>query len=162
MPDILNIGMAVHPMENLTLSVNADWVNWKKFDQLAFVYTPALAGGALPSLTVPENWKSTWAIRVGAEWKFMDDMRLRMGYTNDPTPIKDVDFTPLLPGNDRQAVHVGYGVDMSDQVTFDVAYTYVWLTDRNQTASLAPSNWVRNGNYKSSVHLAAASLTFHF
>ena len=162
MPDMLNLGIAVHPGENLTLSVNADWVNWKKFDQLAFTYTPPLAFGGLPSLTVPENWKATWAFRVGAEWAYSDKMRTRIGYTYDPTPIKDVDFTPLLPGNDRQAVHVGYGVDLTDQATLDVAYTYVWLTDRNQTASLAPTNWVRNGTYKSSIHLAAASLTFHF
>jgi long-chain fatty acid transport protein len=88
-------------------------------------------------------------------------MRARFGYTYDPTPVKDVDFTPLLPGNDRQAFHVGYGVDMSDQATLDFAYTYVWLDTRNQTVSTG-TNIVRNGIYKSDVHLAAASLTYHF
>ncbi|PJA33089.1 MAG: long chain fatty acid transport protein, partial [Zetaproteobacteria bacterium CG_4_9_14_3_um_filter_53_7] len=147
MPDMLNIGLAIHPTERWTLSADADWTNWKKFDKLAFTYSPALpAIGA--ALTVPENWKAIWAFRVGAEWAYSDTMRARFGYTYDPTPIKDVDFTPLLPGNDRQAVHVGYGVDLSDQATLDIAYTYVWLKDRNQTASLAPSNWVRNGTYK--------------
>lgn len=162
MPDMVNIGVAFHPTEQWIVTVDADWVNWKKFDKLAFVYTPALAGGALPSLTVSENWKATWAFRAGAEWAYSDKMRARFGYTYDPTPIKDVDFTPLIPGNDRQAVHVGYGVDISDQATLDLAYMYVWLTDRVQTASTAPSNWVRNGTYKSSVHLAAASLTYRF
>jgi len=161
MPDMVNIGLAFHPVDQLTLSADADWVNWKKFDQLAFVYTPALAGGALPSLTVAENWKATWAFRVGAEWACSDKMRARVGYTYDPTPIKDVDFTPLIPGNDRQAIHAGYGVDISDHATVDLAYMYVWLTDRLQTASLG-ANSVRNGTYKSSVHLAAASLTYRF
>jgi len=161
MPDILNIGVAFHPAEQWTVSVEANWVNWKKFDQLAFTYTPALAGGALPSLTVPENWKATWAFRLGVEWAYSDTMRARFGYTNDPTPIKAVDYTPLIPGNDRQALHLGYGVDISDQATIDLAYTYVWLKQRQQTQSTG-TNAVRNGTYKSTIHLAAASLTYHF
>ena len=164
MPDILNIGVAFHPASNWTVSANADWVNWKKFDQLAFTYSPGLhpavgVGGA--SLTVAENWKSTWAYRIGAEWAYSDKVRARFGYTYDPTPIKDVDFTPLLPGNDRQAVHLGYGVDLSEQATIDMAYTYVWLATRKQTASTG-ANAVRNGTYKSTIHLLAASLTYHF
>lgn len=160
MPDILNIGVAFHPVERWTVSANADWVNWKKFDQLAFTYTPTLLGVG-SALTVPENWKATWSYRLGAEWAYSDTMRARFGYTYDPTPIKDVDFTPLLPGNDRQAVHLGYGVDLSDQATVDLAYIYVWLAERNQVASTG-TNIVRNGTYKSSIHLFGASLTYHF
>jgi len=160
MPDMLNIGVAIHPTQQWTLSADADWTNWKKFDKLAFTYSPALPviGAAL---TVQENWKAIWAFRAGAQWAYSDTMRARFGYTYDPTPIKNVDFTPLLPGNDRQAVHIGYGVDLTDQATLDIAYTYVWLKDRNQTQSTG-TNVVRNGTYKSTIHLAAASLTYHF
>lgn len=159
-PALLNIGVAFHPTEKWMVSMDADWVDWKKFDQLAFTYSPSLTGvGA--SLTVPENWKSTWAFRIGSEWEYSDTKRVRFGYTCDPTPIKDVDFTPLLPGNDRQALHIGYGVDLSDQATLDLAYMYMWLNDRNQTQSTG-TNVVRNGTYSSDIHLAAASLTFRF
>jgi len=160
MPDMLNIGAAFHPMDRWTVSADADWVNWKKFNELAFTYSPALTGvGA--SLTVPENWKATWAFRLGAEWAYSDTMRARLGYTYDPTPISNVEFTPLLPGNDRQAIHVGYGVDVSSQATLDLAYTYVLVATRTQTASTG-TNSVRNGTYKSNVNLAAASLTYHY
>ncbi|MDT8375883.1 MAG: outer membrane protein transport protein [Mariprofundaceae bacterium] len=160
MPDMLNVGVAFHPSERWTVSADADWVNWKKFKELAFTYNPALPVYGT-SLTVPENWRATWAFRLGAEWAYTDTMRARFGYTYDPTPIKDADFTPLLPGNDRQALHIGYGVDVSDRATLDLAYTYVLVATRNQTASTG-TNIVRNGSYKSDVHLAAASLTYHF
>ncbi|RLL51016.1 long chain fatty acid transport protein [Mariprofundus sp. EBB-1] len=159
MPDLLNIGLAVHPTEQWTVSFDADWVNWKKFDKLAFTYSPTLSIGT--SLSVPEKWKAVWALRVGAEWAYSDTMRARMGYTYDPTPISAPEFTPLLPGNDRQAVHIGYGVDLSDQATIDLAYTFVWLMDRHQTQSTG-TNALRNGTYKTTIHLAAASLTYHF
>ena len=161
MPDMLSIGIAFHPTEQWIVSVDADRVNWKKFDQLAFVYTPALAGGRLPSLNVPEKWKAVWAYRIGMEWAYSPVMRARFGYTYDPTPIKDVNFTPIIPGNDRQAVHVGYGADISDHATIDIAYMYVWLTKRHQTQSTG-TNIVRNGIYKSSIHLVSASLTYRF
>jgi long-chain fatty acid transport protein len=112
-------------------------------------------------LTAPENWKATWAFRVGAEWAYSDKMRARLGYSFDPTPIKAEDFTPLIPGNDRHLFHLGYGVDISDNATLDVAYMYVWLKERQQTQSTG-TNALRNGTYKSSVHLAAASLTYRF
>ena len=171
MPDMLNIGVAFHPTEEWTVSVDADWVNWKKFKELAFTYSPALPllayvvrlkSGRLrpffPSRRYPENWKTTWAFRLGAEWAYSDSMRARIGYTYDPTPISDVEFTPLLPGNDRQALHLGYGMDLSDQATLDLAYTYVLVATRNQTMSVRK----HNGSYESDVHLAAASLTYHF
>jgi long-chain fatty acid transport protein len=161
MPDQLNIGIAFHPMKQWTVSVDADWVNWKKFDQLAFTYSPALAGGALPSSTVAENWKATWAFRVGTEWAYSDSMRARFGFSYDPTPIDDVHFTPLIPGNDRYLFHLGYGMDISDNATLDLAYMYVWLKERQQTQSTG-TNVVRNGTYKADVHLAAASLTYNF
>jgi len=160
MPDMLNIGLAFHPTSQWTLSADADWVNWKKFDKLAFTYASALPVIGT-SLSVPETWKATWAFRFGAEWAYSDTMRARFGYTYDPTPIEAVNFTPLLPGNDRQALHLGYGIDLSDQATIDLAYTYVWLADRIQIAS-AGTNSVRNGTYKSSIHLAAASLSYRF
>ncbi|MDQ6998081.1 MAG: outer membrane protein transport protein [Mariprofundus sp.] len=172
MPDILNIGLAVHPTKQWTVSFDVDWVNWKKFDKLAFNYaSPLLVPTGLPApfppavsksnITVPENWKATWALRAGAEWAYSDTMRARVGYTYDPTPIKNSEFTPLLPGNDRQAVHIGYGVDLSDQATIDLAYIFVWLMDRHQTQSTG-TNALRNGTYKTTIHLAAASLTYHF
>jgi long-chain fatty acid transport protein len=159
-PDLLNIGVAFHPRQDWTVTAEADWVNWKKFDQLAFTYSPPLPVYG-SSITVPENWKATWAYRMGAEWRFAPTMRARIGYTYDPTPIDDPNFTPLIPGNDRQAVHLGYGIDLTKQATLDLAYMYMWLKDRNQTQSTG-TNVVRNGTYKTTINLAGASLTYRF
>ncbi|MDQ6987372.1 MAG: outer membrane protein transport protein [Mariprofundaceae bacterium] len=160
MPDMINIGIAFHPTAQWTVSTDADWVNWKKFNQLAFTYSRALPKIGT-SLTVPQNWKATWALRVGTQWAYSTTMRVRIGYTYDPTPIADIQFTPLIPGNDRQGIHVGYGVDLTDHTTLDLAYAYFWLTNRQQTQS-AGNNVVRNGTYKTSITLAAASLSYRF
>ncbi len=159
-PDLLNIGVAFHPARQWTIDAEAGWTNWKQFDKLAFSYAPALPVYG-SSLTVPENWKSGWTWRIGAEWAYSPTMRARLGYTYDPTPIKAADYTPLIPSNDRQAFHLGYGVDLSDAATLDLGYVYVWIKTRNQTQSTG-TNAVRNGTYKGSIQLASASLTFRF
>jgi len=102
------------------------------------------------------------AIRAGAEWKYNPQMRVRFGYVFDPTPIKDVDFTPGIPGNDRHIFSVGYGYDFSPATTVDLAYAFVYFQKRNQTTSTGGTNVVRNGTYKSNAHIITASLTHSF
>jgi len=160
-PDMVNVGFSYQMSDSLLLSADVDWVNWKTFKSIDVVFTPSALTVALGSTTssIPENWKATTAFRVGLEWAYASNMRARFGYVFDPTPIKDVDFSPRLPGNDRQLFNIGYGYDFNDKTTLDLAYSYVLLSNRTQTASAAP---FYNGTYKSDVHIIAASLTHQF
>ncbi len=155
-PDMFNFGVSYQVDQNLLLSADIDWVNWTTYDRLVIVQ-PAL--GAAGTLTSVSNWNATVAFRAGVEWKINDDMRLRLGYVFDPTPIEDRYLTPRIPGNDRQLFNIGYGYDFNDKTTLDLAYSYVLLSDRTQTASAAV---FYNGTYKADAHVLAASLTHHF
>jgi len=155
-PDMVNVGLSYRVSDAWLVSADIDWVNWKVFDKIV-VNQPAL--GAAGTLTIPENWKATTSFRLGLEWGFARNMRARLGYVFDPSPITATDFSPRLPGNDRQLFNAGYGYELSGQSSIDLAYSYVLLNNRNQTASAAP---FYNGTYRSHVHLVAASLTHHF
>ncbi len=178
LPDQVNVGVAWKPNEAWILSLDVDWVNWKTFDAINVRYASAAYRGSLAGLQtafgipvtgatdLPENWKATVAVRVGAEWKYAPNMRARVGYVFDPTPIDDANFTPAIPGNNRHIFSVGYGYDLNEKATIDLAYAYVYFQDRNQTASsggpaLAPDS-LKNGNYQSSAHILAASLSYRF
>ncbi|HXH71597.1 MAG TPA: outer membrane protein transport protein [Mariprofundaceae bacterium] len=160
-PDMVNVGLSYRLSDAWLLSADVDWVNWKTFDKITVNYVPSTLTGALGATTstIPENWKATTSFRLGAEWDFAANMRARVGYVYDPSPINAVDFSPRLPGNDRQLFNIGYGYDLGKKTTIDLAYSYVLLNNRNQTASAAP---FYNGTYKSDVHIVAASLTHHF
>jgi len=160
-PDIVNVGVSYHVSDALLVSADVDWVNWKTFDKIVVNYAPSALTAALgaTSSTIPENWKATTAFRLGAEWGFAPKMRARLGYVYDPTPINNVDFSPRLPGNDRQLFNLGFGYDVGAKTTIDLAYSYVLLKDRNQTASAAP---FYNGTYKSDTNIVAASITHQF
>jgi long-chain fatty acid transport protein len=118
------------------------------------------------STHLPENWKATVAFRLGAEWKYTQKARVRFGFVYDPTPISAVDFSPAIPGNNRQLYCIGYGYDITPATTLDLGYSYVHINQRNQTQSPAtppgaPAT-VKNGVYKGDANIIMASVNTHF
>ncbi|GAV19371.1 long-chain fatty acid transport protein [Mariprofundus micogutta] len=189
LPDQVNVGLAFMPNDQLTLSVDVDWVNWKTYKSIDIAYGSAAYRGAVGGLTaaagggglgaifaaigaqsgstsLPQNWKATVAVRVGAEWAYNSQMRARVGYIYDPSPINDVDFSPAVPGNDRHIASIGYGYDVTPDATVDLGYAYVYIKARNQKLSPATPvgapNSVKNGIYKGDAHILMASLNYHF
>ncbi|MDX8381303.1 MAG: outer membrane protein transport protein [Ghiorsea sp.] len=159
-PDIITASLSFRPTDDLLVSLQADRVNWSTFDQIVVNYdASALNLATGKSSTIPEGWVATTAIRLGAELALSKSSKLRAGYVNDPTPTNPTDFSPRLPGNDRQLVTLGYGSELSDDLTLDLAYAYVWLTDRTATA---PTKTAYYGTFKSVVHILAAGVTYNF
>jgi len=165
LPDSVNVGLAWQPNDAWLLSLDVDWTNWKTFNEVRINYVPSLLSTVLTGGTgtnvIPENWKDTVTVRAGVEWHFVENMRARFGYVYDPSPIDDVNFSPAIPGNDRQLFSLGYSYDFNKATTLDLAYTYVYFRQRDQIASVGV-NAVRNGSYKTDIHIAVASLQYAF
>lgn len=178
LPDMVNFGIAYKPQQDWLLSFDVDWVNWKTYDAINITYDlasyrtavstlqTAIGATATGSTNDPRNWKATTAFRFGAEWDATGHSRTRFGYVFDPTPSSDVDFSPSTPDNDRHIVSFGYGYDMNAKTTLDLLYGYVYFVKRNQTASpttpAGSPNSVKNGDYKSQVHMLMASVSYRF
>jgi len=159
MPDMISGGVSFHPVENILLSAQVDWVNWKKFDQLTFSRGAAL--GPIPTTsTVQENWKATTSFALGAEYVLSETSRLRGGYAFDPTPVNSADFSPRIADNDRHFFSVGYGQDFANMGTMNVTLGYILVNTLNQTASAVATK--RNGTYKASIPAFSADYTMRF
>ena len=158
-PDIRTLALAYRVTPSLTLSTQLDRVNWATFDKIEVNNGAPISSVVGAISTTPENWKATIAVRVGAEWEMDKETRLRAGYTYDPTPTNEEDFSPRLPGNDRQLVSLGYGADLSDNLTIDLAYMYVWLKDRTATV---PTNVAYQGVYKGTVNLFSVGVNYQY
>jgi len=165
LPDQVNVGFAYSPNKSWIVSLDVDWVNWKTFDHLDFRYAPSVVATVLTGgtnfRTLRENWKATFAFRAGAQWQATEDLRLRGGYTFDPTPVDDKYFTPGIPDNDRHLFTVGAGYNINQSTTVDFAYMFVYFVDRNLTTATG-TNAVRNGKYSGSAHVLSGSLVYRF
>lgn len=161
-PEMVNVGVAFRPVEQLLLSFDVDWTNWKKAKAVNINFAPGLIGGpAGATLPLALNWGTSTIFRAGVQWDVSPTLRTRLGYVFDPTPTNSNNFTPRLPDNDRQLVTAGLGYDFSDTVTLDLAYAYVWLKNRMQQTAAIPATFY-NGLYKSHIHLVSGSLTLRY
>lgn len=157
LPDVLKVGIAFYPAGNLMVSAQANWLNWKTFDQLNFNRGRVL--GIIPATSsVQENWKAVTSLHLGMEWSYHDKMKARFGYSFDPSPVSNSYFSPRTPINDQHMIAIGYGYSIG-QATIDLAYGYLLVNNRNVVG--APDA-TRDGSYKSRLHLASATLSYHF
>jgi len=154
-PDQVSLGVAYRPLANLQFSLDVDWVNWQTFDVLAF-------GGPTPPspLIMNFNWDSTFSYRVGADWEYRPDTRVRLGYGFDPTPVNDVNYSPAVPDSDRHLVSIGLGHDLFDALILDLAYEFIFLVEHDQLNSgLATIN----GTYQSNkLHVLSGAVSYRF
>jgi len=165
LPDTVNAGLAWRPNDAWIISADVDWTNWKTFNEVRINYVPSPLSSALTLGTnvnvIPENWQAAFTFRAGMEWHFSPHMRVRLGYVFDQTPVQDATFTPDIPDNDTHLFSVGYSFDFTHSTRIDLAYTYLYIINRDQVAS-SGTNAVRNGRYKTDAHIIAASLQYAF
>ena len=138
LPDMLFIGVAVNPVEKLSLEAGAIFTGWSTYDELKVkIDNPALLG--VGEVRSEKDWDDTWRYYVGAEYALNDAWDVRAGYTYDPSPIPDHTVDYLVPANDRHLYSVGCGYKW-DSWSIDLSYTY--LSIENRTVKGRPEDGV--------------------
>lgn len=92
---------------------------------------------------------------------------LRAGFSVDQSPTNNHDRSPRIPTGDRKAVSFGAGWSPNDDMTIDVAYSYLWEEDTKvNNVSGSPTQQALKGTYQAkyenSAHGIGASLTYRF
>ena len=115
LPQVITGGIALWPVRNpereWKLELNVDYVGWKSVRNLDI----HLANGTV--IPQPQNWKSTYAILVGTEYRWVKidrlpgwEIALRAGYTNQQAQVPDVTFNPGVPSADLHVISTGIGL----------------------------------------------------
>ena len=124
-PSSVNLGGAVSLPGAFTFALEADWTEWKKFNELDITF-PDLVGRDLHR---PTNWENSWAYRVGVEKKF-SAFAVRAGYYRDRTPQPIEDAGPILADAERNGYTFGLGYD-TDRWGVDISDVYLKFKDRD-------------------------------
>ncbi|HEU4685744.1 MAG TPA: outer membrane protein transport protein [Nitrospira sp.] len=115
LPQVITGAVALWPVRTdareWKLEMDVDYVGWKSFRNLDV----HLANGvAIPQ---PVNWRSTYAVLIGTEYKWMRleslpgwDLAVRSGYSHQQTQMPDQTFDPGIPSADVHIVGGGAGV----------------------------------------------------
>jgi long-chain fatty acid transport protein len=156
LPQVLSLGLGLHPGEKVTLSAQVDYVGWKAYDSLSFDYarnTPVLADTRSARL-----FENAFSFRLGGQLQATEGLALRAGAYYALTPVPSGYLTPETPDADRTGLSVGLGYQFGESFAVDASLLYLQTarrTDTNLETRLA-------GTYQTKALIPGISLTYLF
>ena len=151
---------------SVTHELNADWTlyagsTWTRWSRLEEIRADnkgvgGLLAGNLSSISEPQNWHDTWAHAVGAAYKLNRQWTLRAGLAVDQSPTNNTDRSPRIPTGDRTIFSLGTAWSPNDDVTIDLAYSYLMEDD----AHIERDDY--SATYKNTAHGLGAQVTYRF
>lgn len=129
----MGIGLAFKPMENLTLTTDFHYTNWKTIDVIDLDFTDQywrLITSQNESDKFSFLWQAASQVRFGGEYIFRKNIAIRAGYYWDPSPAPDNTMTVLLPSFDFNVITFGFGYTTAG-LTIDVGFEYLMGKDRD-------------------------------
>jgi long-chain fatty acid transport protein len=154
LPEQLNLGVSVKPVEKLQLLAEYNTQNWKVWDVIALDFQ------LLPTARLPQNFKRTHTWRFGGEYALSGATVVRAGYLTHSAAAPRETVTPTLPEGPRSELTVGFGGRVTRQLHADLAYQYIDQADRRGRSGGAGTP--NDGLYTFHAHLFGATLTYTF
>jgi long-chain fatty acid transport protein len=120
LPQIITGAIAIWPVrtseQEWKLEMDVDYVGWKSVRNLDVTL------GNVTTIPQPQDWRSTYAVMVGTEYKWLAlewlphwAVALRGGYTNQQNQVSDASFDPGIPSADLHIVGGGFGLLCREQ-----------------------------------------------
>lgn len=163
LPDTFNLSVAQQLTDKWQMLGDITWTGWAKIPKLDIYRTSGAANGAIAQ-TLDTNFRDTWRVGLGANYKYSDAWKLKFGIAYDQTPVKGADSRLVsLPDNDRTWLSFGAQWAPSKDSALDLGVAYLYLKDadiNNNQAALGRGTV--NGTYKDSAWILGAQYSVAF
>lgn len=163
LPDTFIVSVTQKLDDRWEMLGDLSWTGWSSVDQVHIMRTSGLAAGTTAQ-TLEADFKDTWRIALGANYRLNDAWKLKFGVAYDQTPVKDKERRLVsLPDNDRTWLSFGGQWKVSKGNTLDLGASYLYVPktkiDNNQ---LADGRGRVTGEYTSSVWILGAQYSMAF
>ena len=130
--------------DRLALMGNLGWQEWSEFGKVGI----AVTSDDPSSLTVDRNYKDTWHVAVGAQYRVADPWLLTAGVAYDSSMMDDEDRTPDLPLGEMWRFGAGARYGWSQKLSFGMGYTFLWSGDLDMDVNRGPLAGRVSGTYE--------------
>ncbi len=154
-PDIISFGVAYRPTSGLTVGVDAELLRWSVVGREAAHLSTQVPAAGLTDTTTVFDWKDSWQVKVGADYRLSDAWSLRGGYAYIESQIPDATLSPAAPEADQHNVSAGLGYRTGNW-TIDSFYMIGIGLDRTV------SNDILSGTYQTTSHYIGLSIGQRF
>jgi len=155
MPANLDFGLAYQFNEKLTLAFEVNWVMWSTYDSLIFTFEKA--GDKLNSRN-PREYKDSWIVRLGGEYKLNNKLTFRAGGYYDPAPTNEKYFTPETVSLNTIAFTLGLSYQPLENLSIDLSY--LQLHGMEDVKSYEPNKFT--GTYKTQTYIPGIGISYSF
>src|SRR5690554_365703 len=125
-----------HQLNDLSLQADFTYTDWTSFNTLDIESNdPAIQ--ALTSEPKVHNWRESYRIAVGANYKLDEKITVRGGMAFDTTPIKSQYVQPDFPFGNYKAISLGatYSISQDTTININIQHTLKQERDMYSTAS---------------------------
>jgi long-chain fatty acid transport protein len=169
-PENITFGIAIKPLKNFTLTADYQYVGWDSYKKLEVEFKDFIDSDTGENLvtTSERNYDNGFIARLGAEYKYNNDLDLYAGFLYDSNPVSDERLDPTLPDSDRLGFSAGVGYKLSANLVAEAGYLFLRFDERKITNSLENYSGIENsitpmnGIYNSVAHLLSISLLYNF
>jgi len=149
-----------------TVYAGSTWTRWSRLKDITVQNEGTGTGGGLfnpvlGTITEEQNWHDTWAYAIGTSYQLNKQWVLRTGLSFDQSPANNTDRSPRIPTGDRTIFSLGAGWSPTEDLTIDVAYSYLKeeKVNVNRTNALGQAY---NAEYENSANGFGVGATYRF
>lgn len=177
LPNTVTLSLRQQVTSNTRVLGTVEWSQWSRLKELRVVSTGESAGvasgvlipnttgsatiGSVPGTVIgvlPANWTDGWFFALGGEVDVTKQLTVRAGGAYEVSPI-DAPRKRLIgiPDNDRIWASAGATYKWSDTLSFDIAYTHLFVKD-SQIDRESLSGFRVLGNVEASTDIVSVSM----
>lgn len=134
-PEQLTVGLTQQLTPDLKLDLGFEWMNWSRLGSPAVVLPTA---GVTGPITL--NYRDGYHYSVGLEYQATRELTLRTGLAYEESPIGIDNRSTRIPDNDRIWASIGAGYRWNEKLSFDVAYSHLFVRDTKIAISSLPGS----------------------
>lgn len=167
-PESIDVSLTHELNDQWTLYGGAMWTRWSRFEAIIIENDgiPGPLQGNLAPIVEEQDWHDTWSYAIGAAYKLNREWTLRTGLAFDQSPTNNLHRSPRIPTGDRTAISFGLAWSPNDDVTVDLAYSYL----REEEVDISRSRTYQGGaleasydsTFKNRAHGFGAALSYRF
>jgi long-chain fatty acid transport protein len=143
----------------LAIMANFGWQEWSKFGENQVT----VRSTTTTSLTQDRNFKDTYHVALGAQYRFIENWLWSVGIAYGSSPVDNKDRTPHVPVDRQIRSATGLQYGWGENITLGAAYEYLDAGDAKINQQGGPLQGDLKGDYKrNEIHFINVNLISRF
>ncbi|WP_301103085.1 outer membrane protein transport protein [Propionivibrio sp.] len=165
LPDTFIMSVTQKLSDRWEMLGDVSWTGWSSIPKVDIMNVTT--GSSTPVQTLETDFRDTWRVALGGNYKYNDAWKLKFGMAYDQTPVKRPENRLVsLPDNDRVWFSFGTQWVVDKASRLDLGLTYIVIKDskidNDQGTVAAPLRGRVTGEYTGNIWLLGAQYSMSF